>query len=197
METALRSSRDYAEKHRKEIIDASARLFRQRGVDGVSVPALMEAVGMTHGGFYKHFASKEQLVPVAYEKAFDQIVETLAGASRKAVEGTAAWDTMVANYLSPKHRDNIGAGCPAAAFASDAARLDVDDPARAAYDNGIERMLKAINSLRPGSSREESLVVLATLLGALLLSRATGSELSDAVLSAARTHLQQPDFTKT
>jgi TetR/AcrR family transcriptional regulator, transcriptional repressor for nem operon len=192
----LRSSRDDAEKHRKEIIDASARLFRERGVDSVSVPALMEAVGMTHGGFYKHFASKDQLVPLAYEKAFDQIVETLADASGGASEGAAAWDTMVDNYLSPRHRDNIGAGCPAAAFASDAARLATDSPARAAYDDGIERMLKTIGSLGPGSSREQSLVALSTLLGALLLSRATGGELSDAVLSAARAHLQHSGLTK-
>jgi TetR/AcrR family transcriptional repressor of nem operon len=73
--TAVRSSREDTEKHRQEIIAAAARLFREKGADGVSVPELIQAAGMTHGGFYRHFASKDELVPLAFREAFDQIAK--------------------------------------------------------------------------------------------------------------------------
>lgn len=185
----MRSSRDETEKHRQEIIDAAARLFREHGVDGVSVPALMESIGMTHGGFYKHFASKDELVPVAYQRAFDGIVESLSDMTGDDND-VAAWNAMASNYLSTAHRDNIGAGCPATAFAGDAARLGAGNPARAAYETGVDRMLDIIRSVKGGpDARQESLAALSTLIGALLLSRATEGELSEEVLAAARVHL--------
>src|SRR5215510_2804750 len=106
--TAVRSSREDTEKHRQEIIQAAARLFREKGADNVSVPELMQAVGMTHGGFYRHFASKDELVPLAYREAFDQIVGRLGTAGTKPdADRTAAWNAMVTGYLSPAHRDNL------------------------------------------------------------------------------------------
>ena len=195
-DTALRSSRDDVEKHRKEIVEAAARLFRERGVDGVSVPALMQAVGMTHGGFYKHFASKDALVAVAWQTAFDQIVARLSAAIPRDGDKAAGWAKLVNGYLSPAHRDDIGAGCAAAAFAGDAARLAPESPARATYDDGIERMLKTVSTLRPQASRAENLAALSTLIGALLLSRASDGAMCDEFLAAARAALPNPDLTK-
>src|SRR5262249_43459077 len=135
--SSVRSSREDTERHRQEIIAAAARLFREKGADAVSVPELMQAVGMTHGGFYRHFASKDELVPLAYRVAFDQIVDRL-GATGVGQDGdrTAAWNAVVRTYLSPEHRDNIGDGCAAASLAGDAARLPSDSASQQAFQDG-------------------------------------------------------------
>lgn len=184
----MRSSRQDMQKHREAIVASAARLFRERGVDGVSVPALMEAVGMTHGGFYKHFTSKEELVPIAYQKAFGDIAETLSKAAEH--RGDGSWNGMLDTYLSPAHRDSLGAGCPTAAFAGDAARAEQDTSARTAYATGVDGMLATLAGLNSKAARDPgTLVALSTLVGALLLSRATDGSLSDAFLSAAKAHL--------
>jgi TetR/AcrR family transcriptional repressor of nem operon len=190
----VRSSREDTARHRQEIIDAAARLFREKGVDGVSVPALMQAVGMTHGGFYKHFASKEELVPLAYRRAFELMHERVAAdAAEHSNDRAAAWNAMVSSYLSPAHRNSIGSGCAAAALAGDTARDEPGGSAQDAYTGGVERMLDQIASLRgKAGGREEDLAALATLVGALILSRGTSGELSEETLAAAREHLLKP-----
>jgi TetR/AcrR family transcriptional repressor of nem operon len=190
----MRSSRKDAEKHRKEIIDASARLFREKGADSVSVPELMQAVGMTHGGFYKHFPSKDELVRAAYSKAFDEVVEKLRrNAAEHDRDPAAARNAMLEGYLSATHRDSAGAGCATAALAGDAARLDPGSPAQIAYEEGVRRMLALLNPSQDKAEPDsESLAALSTMIGALLLSRATTGELSDAFLAAARAHLAKP-----
>lgn len=182
----MRSSREDTERHRREIVEASARLMREKGAESVSVPELMNAVGMTHGGFYKHFKSKDDLISAAYGKAFDEIVERLDAIP--AAEGDpAAWDAMLDGYLSKAHRDNAGAGCPTAALAGDAARLDGSSPAQAVYEDGVRRMLSRLGAIRGNEATDPSnLAALSTMVGALLLARATTGELSDAFLKAAR-----------
>lgn len=193
----MRSSREDTEKHRQEIIAAAARLFREKGADAVSVPELMQAVGMTHGGFYRHFASKDELVPLAYRAAFDQIVQR-HGKAGTAQDGdrAAAWNAMVSAYLSPEHRDNIGDGCAAASLAGDAARLSSDSASQQAFQEGIGRMVESTASRQHGpDAHKKGLVALSTLVGALVLARGTEGELSDAFLEAARDHLlkSEPD----
>jgi TetR/AcrR family transcriptional repressor of nem operon len=190
----MRSSREDTEKHRREIIAAAARLFREKGVDGVSVPDLMQAAGMTHGGFYRHFASKDELVPLAYREAFDQIVGRLSkAAAGHDGDRIAAWNAMVTSYLSPAHRENIADGCAAASLAGDAARLEPDNASQGAFQEGIRRMLQRAEAMQEGpDARQESLVALSTLVGALVLARGTDGELSDAFLEAAREHLLKP-----
>jgi TetR/AcrR family transcriptional regulator, transcriptional repressor for nem operon len=191
----VRSSRKDTERHRQAIIEAAARLFREKGADGVSVPELMQAVGLTHGGFYRHFASKDELVPLAYDNAFEQIVDRLAAAA--AAHGgdrVAAWNALVASYLSPLHRDSTGTGCAAASLVGEAARLSCGSSARHAFEEGVEQMLAETETLLGGDKpRDESLVALSTLVGALLLSRGTEGELSKAFLEAARRHLLKPE----
>jgi len=190
----MRSSREDTEKHRRQITAAAARLFREKGADAVSVPELMQAVGMTHGGFYRHFASKDELVPLAYREAFDQIVGRLdASAAGREDNRAAAWNAMVSAYLSPEHRDNIADGCAAASLAGDAARLQPDSASQEAFERGITRMLEKTGAMQDGpGARQEALVALSTLIGALVLARGTQGELSDAFLEAARHHLQKP-----
>ena len=187
----MRSSRQDMQKNREAIITAAAKLFRERGVDGVSVPAVMEAVGMTHGGFYKHFASKEELVPLAYAKAFEDIAGSLSNAVESGGPGkNGAWNAVLDTYLSPEHRDATGVGCPTAALLGDAARAEPDASARDAYVRGVEGMLTKLGGLDGKPAHDpENLVALSTMVGALLLSRATTGDLSDAFLSAAKVHL--------
>ncbi len=186
----MRSSRQDTEKHREQIIDAAAKMVRERGLDGMSVPALMAEVGMTHGGFYRHFASKEALAPLAFERAFDGVNRLV---DRVAAEHPEAPDTafaeFVQTYLSSDHRDNPGTGCATSALAGDMARLDPANPTQQAYAAGVEETVGHLSTLR-GQGREEALATLSTMVGALLLSRATrGNPISDELLAAARTAL--------
>jgi TetR/AcrR family transcriptional repressor of nem operon len=107
-----RVSQAQAQENRKRIVETAARLFRERGVAGVSVADVMAEVGLTHGGFYKQFASKEALVAEAVGQAFAELSERLQDQDR---------DDFVRGYLSPAHRDNPGPGCPAAGFGGDLA----------------------------------------------------------------------------
>lgn len=186
----MRSSRQDTEKHREQIIDAAAKMVREQGLDGMSVPALMAQVGMTHGGFYRHFASKDALAPLAFERAFQSVNALVDRAAAEHPDAQdAAFAEVVESYLSPGHRDNPGAGCATSALAGDMARLDPANPTRQAYAAGVDDMLRHISTLR-GQPRDEALVTLSTMVGALLLSRATrDNAISEDVLAAARTAL--------
>src|SRR5277367_6560830 len=113
----MRKSREEAAETRKSIVRAAAREFRERGIVATGLADLMSAAGLTHGGFYKHFASKDQLVSEACSEALQIILEKLAAAGS---DGSGA----VATYLSTDHRDDPAAGCPLAAIGSELARCD-------------------------------------------------------------------------
>ncbi|MEU4240188.1 TetR family transcriptional regulator [Actinoplanes sp. NPDC026619] len=167
-----RVSQAQAQENRKRIVETAARLFRERGVAGVSVADVMTEVGLTHGGFYKQFASKEALVAEAVGQAFAESRDLLAGLDR---------DSFVEWYLTPEHRDDPGAGCPAAGFSGDMAREDEGNAALTAYASGV-----GLYAQRMG----EDLAAVSTLVGAMVLARATaGTELSDRILEAAKAAL--------
>jgi len=193
----MRSSRQDMEKHREAIIDAAARLVRENGLDGVSIPGLMAEVGMTHGGFYKHFASKDALAPVAFERAFDAVDDLLeASATNHPDDPDGAQREFLATYLSTAHRDNPGAGCATSALAGDIARLDCGCAAQQAYVAGVQQMvdeLQAVQSDVGSDAHQQTLVKLSTMVGALLLSRATrGNPISEAILDAALQAISPP-----
>jgi TetR/AcrR family transcriptional repressor of nem operon len=173
-----RSSRKDTEKHRQQVIDGAATLLRERGVDGVNVGTLMAEAGLTHGGFYRHFASKDELVRLAVEKAVSDQQQWVA---------TQTAEGLIDFYLSPAHRDDPGHGCTMGALGGDVARSG--DESRAAFADSFERYLESFAE-RMGIGREEALVRYSTMVGALLIARATaGSPISDDVLSAARSAL--------
>src|SRR6516164_5547214 len=114
--TSMRKSRDEAAKTRRRIVEAASREFRKNGIVATGLNDLMKAAGLTHGGFYKHFESKDQLVAEATTAALDALLE-----------GMAAHPTLnaaVAAYLSTRHRDNPASGCPLAGIGSELARSD-------------------------------------------------------------------------
>ncbi|MEV8503993.1 TetR family transcriptional regulator [Actinoplanes sp. NPDC051475] len=179
-----RVSQAQAQENRERVVRTAARLFREHGVQGVSVADLMGAAGLTHGGFYKQFASKEALVAEAAGRAFTEHGSRLAGlAERHAGDHDAARHELLDRYLSAEHRDDAGTGCPATGFGPDMAREDPASPAREAYACGIEEFARWM----AGRDGEEDLAAVATMVGALLLARATaGTPVSDRVLAAAR-----------
>lgn len=189
-----RVSREQTAANREAIEDVSARLFREQGINGVSVADLMAAAGLTHGGFYGHFASKDDLAAVACAHAFGQSAARRTKWRKPTSDTESAMQEMVNRYLSIRHRDGAGDGCPAVALAADVAREAPDKPVRAAYLAGIKAMAGGIEALCAGETpqqrREQALARMATMVGALLLARATsGDPLSAEILTAARAAL--------
>src|SRR5580693_2781609 len=111
-----------AKVHQKIVKDASRRV-RAKGLTGAAVSAVMQDAGLTHGGFYKHFGSKDELLIESLSEAFREIVDRLAQAAEKSPPGTA-WKAIVKAYLSPEHCDHAECGCPMAALAPELARAD-------------------------------------------------------------------------
>ena len=181
-----RVSQAQAQQNRDRVVDEAARLFRERGVQGVGVADLMAAAGLTHGGFYKRFTSKEALVAEATGRAFGELRERLAALDeRHPGDPAGARRELLDYYFSPAHRDHAGQGCPATAFGGDLAREAPDSPAREPYAQGVRGFARWM-----ADGDDEDLVAIATMVGALMLSRATaGTDLSDRFLAAARESL--------
>ncbi len=189
----MRVSKQQMAENRERILDAAAQLFREKGFDGIGVADLMKAAGMTHGGFYGHFASKEDLMAHAVERSMEggralaeQLAAGAAGRPGGALAAVADW------YLSCRHRDEMGEGCAVAALGADAARQGPG--VRQAITRGIRSFTERLARLVPGGTeaerRQKALATYATLVGALVLARAADDDaLSREVLEAARAAL--------
>ena len=193
-----RVSRVEAENHRQQITDASARLFRERGVKGVSVADLMGAAGLTHGGFYGHFESKDALARVAVARAFEQSAERWHKRIASKSDDASRRAVLVDKFLTAQSVRDVGMGCPTASLATDVSREPAGAPIRAAYRDGLDTLLQILADVEPGADaadrRQAALADYATLVGALLLARATeGSPLSHELLAAARARLLPHD----
>ncbi|AIU89364.1 TetR/AcrR family transcriptional regulator [Pectobacterium odoriferum] len=184
-----RVSKQQMERNREEIIQVSSQLFRERGLNGVSVSDLMAAAGLTHGGFYGHFASKDELAAIASRKAFEDSGSRWQEISQRPDQH--GLQTIVEHYLSSTHRDGAKNGCAITALASDIARESEDKPVREVYLSGVRAMLDRLESLSTIEDKEQRrlhiLAQFALLSGALTLARATaGDPLSDDFLIAAK-----------
>jgi TetR/AcrR family transcriptional repressor of nem operon len=187
----MRKSKQEAAATRQRIIKAAAAAFRKNGIAGTGLSDLMAAAGLTHGGFYRHFDSKDQIVAEACTAAAESLVEQLAAsASRKSPH--QGLKTIVENYLSAAHRDEPADGCPLAALGSEMARGD--ERTRAAATQALLKLVGVIASqfgkTRPDVARRRALVAAATMIGALTMSRiVTDSELSAGILREAEKQL--------
>lgn len=184
-----RVSRDQASANRKMVVKAASRLFRERGVETTSLVEVMAEVGLTQGGFYKQFGSKDALVAEAVAEAFSDLNAQLEDLDAAHLGDSAAARRALMNlYLSAANRDDVGHGCPSTGFGPDVSRLPAGSEARAPYLAGVERFAAWLGD--GSTAREQDLVVLCEMVGALMLSRATsGTELSDRILAAARNDL--------
>jgi TetR/AcrR family transcriptional repressor of nem operon len=187
-----RASKAQAAQHRADVVDAASRLFRDRGLSEVGLTEIMTTVGLTQGGFYKQFDSKQALAAEATDRAFALTNADLDAVARQHPdEPDVALRALAAAYLSPGNRDNRADGCAATALSGDATRDEPDGPVRAAYVRGIEGFVEGLIPFTgPDADRAERITAVCTLIGALTLSRATtGSPLSDEILAAVRDHL--------
>ena len=184
----MKVTKAQVQENRSRIVDAASALFRERGYDGVGVAELMAAAGFTHGGFYKHFRSKADLMAEAAAKGISQSV---------ANNGGLDFSEFVTYYLSRAHRDDRSAGCTIAALCGDAARQSSD--IKATFAGGIESSLTSflragLRADKPDQNEDEEearatmIDTYAHVLGALMLSRACpdDSPLADEILAVAR-----------
>ena len=193
----MKVSKAQAAQNRQDILDAAARLYREHGLTGVGVAEVTRGAGLTHGGLYRHFESKDALVREACARAFDWSIAPLDG--MEGTEGNGGLAARVQSYLSPQHRDSPGNGCPAAALAVDVARAGGD--LSAVFAEGVERNItrfaRVIGGLAedaaPGAElRAQAMATLSAMVGALVLARATAASnaaLSDEILATVRGHL--------
>jgi TetR/AcrR family transcriptional repressor of nem operon len=175
----MRITKEKKQENHDRIVAIAAEMFRERGFDGVGVADLMQAAGLTHGGFYNHFASKEALIAEAAAKGFVETSERYADHSVGKV---------IDAYISRAHRDARGQGCPAAALSGEAARLPQDT--RAVFGDGIAGLFAALETGLAGraDARAQAISLLAQAVGAVVLSRACpdGSALADEILDTCR-----------
>jgi TetR/AcrR family transcriptional repressor of nem operon len=181
----MRVSRERVLENKQTILKAAGRLFRQRGFESVTVTDVMKAAGLTHGGFYGYFKSKEDLIAQAVGEALSH--------PKAATGGLPAFRE---EYLSPHHRDNFAGGCPVAALASEVIRQDRG--ARAAMTSGLKRQLELLSQAAPGADkahkRRAAIGNWAAMVGALILARVSDdSELSSEILNETRAWLAAHD----
>ena len=187
----MKVSREQAALNRERILEAAAQLFRERGFDGIGVADLMKQAGLTHGGFYGHFASKEELIAEASARALTSTFEFLSNEAQRTTGDPLA--AVAESYLSSTHRDDPGTGCLLAALGPDvsrqgrAVRRTVTDFVRSAVD--------LLMTLVPGKSkaarRQKAISTYATLVGTMVMARAVddralSQEILDAGLAAVK-----------
>ena len=187
----MRKSKQEAAATRQRIIIAAAAAFRKNGIAGTGLSDLMAAAGLTHGGFYRHFDSKDQVVAEACTAAAESLINQLA-VSAFGKSPQRGLKTIVETYLSAAHRDEPADGCPLAALGSEMTRGD--ERTRAAATKALLKLVEVIASqfgkTQPDVARRRALVAAATMIGALTMSRiVTDSELSAGILREAAKQL--------
>jgi TetR/AcrR family transcriptional repressor of nem operon len=184
----LRLTQEQAAQNRLLILETASRMFRLHGLDSVSVADIMKEAGFTHGGFYNHFSSKDELAAEAIGCAFAGVASDLSQRLAAVRDHQESLTSFVSQYLSPRHRDTRTGGCPAPALAADAARNG--KAVQAAFVKGIQTYLDMISAKISGpedQTRQEAVALFSGLVGAVLLSRAVKGrdpDLADEFLSA-------------
>jgi TetR/AcrR family transcriptional repressor of nem operon len=174
------------------ILDIAAARIRRSGIDSLTVAALMKEAGLTHGGFYRHFDSREQLVAEAAQRALTQgSAWTIASGE---LGGQQGYTKLVDGYLSAWHRDHPESGCGVAGIAADAARDD--GPAQAAYTRQVKECLAVLAGLTGNPDRQaaerEAVLSLSALVGAISIARALDDpDLSEQILADVAAALKQ------
>jgi TetR/AcrR family transcriptional regulator, transcriptional repressor for nem operon len=190
----MRLTKGQAEHNRQLIVETASRMFRLHGVENVAVADIMKECGFTHGGFYNHFKSKDELAAEAIASAFDGIASDLSEKIASGKHPQEPLSSFIAQYLSPTHRDTKSGGCPAPALSGDAARNG--KTIQAAFVKGIETYLDVIAAQLGGDeqeARQQAIALFSGLVGAMMLSRAvqkSDPRLSDELLSSARNVLK-------
>ncbi|MEU0186890.1 TetR/AcrR family transcriptional regulator [Streptomyces sp. NPDC006207] len=189
-------------RNRQNILDAASRMFRSQGIDAVGIAELMKEAGLTHGGFYNHFASKNDLAVEVYAASYAASLGVMAQAIEDGPDQAGSpLERILAGYLSTAHRDAPDGGCPSASLVTDAGRHS--EAVQSAYAEGVEGYLTGFTAefLReagdkghepdPAEARHRAIRLLSEMVGALMLARAVRHvqpDLSDEILHTGRNH---------
>ena len=187
----MRGSKTQAAENRERIIAAAAQAFREHGFGGIGVADLMQRVGMTHGGFYGHFSSKDELVALACRRAVDDMLADWR--SRIAAVPGDPLASIVDPYLGAAHRDAPGTGCLMAAVGPDAARAapEVRRAVTACLADVLDTLACQLPAAAPARRRAEAIDLFTRLVGAMIVARAVDDPaLSDEILAAARAGIE-------
>lgn len=182
-----RVTREAAEAHKRSLVEAAGRLFREKGVDGVGVAEIGKAAGLTHGAIYSGFASKDELATAALKAGREASKARL----EKALGAEPDLKALLAHYVSKRQRDDFVDCCPLLASASEAARQD-DDYRQTFADifadfTAVVQAAMARQGTR--STRTDAMVVAAGMIGAVAVARSLDDKDSEALLAAARKRL--------
>lgn len=179
-----------AETHRR-IVQGAARQFRRQGLGGPGIASVMKASGLTHGGFYKHFRDRDDLLVEAIEEGFQEVGSRLIAAAKQAPSGEG-WKAIVKRYLSVEHCEHSDAGCPVAALAPDLARANSNVKKRLAVTmQAYRRQLVPFMPGHSSAAKERNfMVIFAAMAGAIAVARTMPDPATrQAVLSSVRDHL--------
>jgi TetR/AcrR family transcriptional repressor of nem operon len=187
----MRVSRAQAEENRETVITVASRLFRERGFDGIGLKDLMKGAGLTQGGFYKQFASKDDLAALASKRALD------GATARWSLETDNSADPLqavIALYLSMDHRGERAEGCPLVALGSDAARQTAE--VKRPFEEGVRAHFKILDTFMDeadgAQSSGKAMAILSLMVGAVTLSRVIDDEtLAKDVLDAAAVEVRR------
>lgn len=192
----MKVSKAEAAQTKERITEVASRLFRELGLGGVGVAELMKAAGLTHGGFYRHFASKEELIATACARGLEGSLH----AAHRVIEHhpNDALSAMASAYLSAAHRDAPGEGCVLAALGAEAAHHGA--LVRAAMTEGVRPMITLLMQLLPSEmseddKRQRAITIYSSMIGALVLARAVDdTALSDKILTSVLASISHVDL---
>jgi TetR/AcrR family transcriptional repressor of nem operon len=187
----MRYDAEHKEKTHRRIVKGASRQLRKKGLNGPAVATLMKASGLTHGGFYKHFSSRDDLVVEAIEESLRELTQTMIGAAERS-GSRAPWKSMIESYLSIDRCDGADRGCPIAALAPDIARTPPAMKQR--ISAAILKFREGLIPFMPGRTSEERssnfLMIITTMVGTIAIAR-TMPELAvrKAILNTVRDRL--------
>ncbi|MGR9108448.1 MAG: TetR/AcrR family transcriptional regulator [Gammaproteobacteria bacterium] len=189
----MKRSKEQTARTKREIIEGAAALFRQRGLDGVSVAEVMERAGLTHGGFYKHFDSKEALLAEAAGAAFEETMRVWQNVIETSQEQNPV-RALIDRYLSEKHRKDLEHGCPVVALGGEMTRSS--GAVRTIFAEGVRGMIEVIESQLGAQScshsRELAVTIVACMVGGMVIARCCDNEkTADSYLEATRGEIER------
>jgi TetR/AcrR family transcriptional regulator, transcriptional repressor for nem operon len=187
----MKKSKVETAETRRRVVETAAREIRRKGIDATSLADVMTQAGLTHGGFYRHFGSKDQLVTEACDVGMESVVANAEAAARRD-EGKDGLEAIMESYLGINHRDDRSGGCPLAGLGSEIARAN--DDTRAVTSAGLLEFVgllaKQIRRRKPEVAKSDALFALSAMVGAVTLSRiVTDPDLSTAILRDTKRRL--------
>jgi TetR/AcrR family transcriptional regulator, transcriptional repressor for nem operon len=187
----MRKSKQETAETRQRIVEAASAEFRRNGIDATGLADLMAAAGLTHGGFYKHFESKEQVVGESVALATESMVEAMRR-TLSASPGKRGLRAAIEDYLCLEYRDDVAGGCPFVALGSEVARGGdaLRETTTAGFLEMVDMIAARLDGLSPTAARKEALVMMSTMIGAVTMARVvTDAGLSASILRQASRHL--------